>query len=161
MKRTIQNALFLCFPFFVTENLYAQYTMKDFMPLQGLKGSWKMTTNKGTLYEHWQAVNDSVLHNKSFRVNGRDTIPQETVELKLFNGSITYNSVVANQNRQQAVTFTLVSTKNGEFVFENKAHDFPQLISYHLVDNETLIAKISGTIKEKHNEIVFNFKREK
>ena len=86
-----------------------------------------------------------------------DTIPQETVQLKISNGIITYTSTVANQNNQQPVTFTLVKTENGKYIFENKAHDFPQQISYHLIDNNTLNASISGTAKDKFSEILLYF----
>ena len=160
MKNILPGCLSLMVLLLVFNYSYAQYTMKDFKPLQGLVGSWKMITKKGALYEHWLRFNDTLLQNKSYRVNGMDTIPQETVQLKILNGIITYTSTVANQNNQQPVTFTLVKTENGKYIFENKAHDFPRQISYHLIDNNTLNASISGTAKDKFSEILFNFKRE-
>lgn len=146
--------------FFVSNTLYAQFSMKDFAVLHGLTGSWKMVTQKGFLYEHWYISNDSTLHNKSYRVNGTDTFPQETVQLKIRNSNISYISTVADQNKQQPVTFTLTKIDKGKYVFENKAHDFPQQISYQLTDKNSLDASISGNIKEKYKEIIFNYKRE-
>lgn len=140
---------------------YAQYNMKHFIPLHGLRGTWKMETKKGFLYEQWYTVNDSLLQNKGYRVNGSDTLPQETVQLKISGGAITYTSTVANQNNQQPVTFTLVKNDNGKYIFENTAHDFPQQISYELKDANTLDAVISGRINDKYREISFYFTRDK
>ena len=160
MKKYICIASILFLSTFTSTGLYAQYSLQDFTALHDLKGSWKMITKKGALYEHWYMVNDSVLQNKSYRINGTDTIPQETVQLKIANGIISYTSTVANENNQQPVTFILVKNENGKYVFENKAHDFPQQISYYLADKNTLNASISGTVKDKFSEILFNFKRE-
>lgn len=160
MKNLFPGCLFILVLLSVCNLSFAQYTVKDFRPLQGLAGCWKMITNKGTLYEHWYMVNDSVLQNISYLVNGTDTIPQETVQLKIANGIISYTSTVANQNNQQPVIFILVKNENGKYVFENNAHDFPQQISYNLADKNTLNASISGTVKNKFSEMLFNFKRE-
>jgi hypothetical protein len=139
---------------------YAQFNTREFKPLHLLTGKWKMETKKGFLYEHWYTVNDSTLQNKSYRVNGTDTLPQETVELKISNGAITYTSTVAGQNNQRPVTFTLVSNHDGKYIFENKGHDFPQQISYQLKDANTLIASISGKVDNNFREIPFIYKRE-
>lgn len=120
-----------------------------------------MTTQKGLLYEHWVLINDTTLHNKSYRVHQRDTVPQETVVLALNNGRITYASTVANQNNQENVVFTLGSIDNGKYIFENKAHDFPQVISYQLSGGEKLSAAISGKIKNSFREILFDYTRER
>ena len=161
MKNIFRRWISLMVLLFMCNNSYAQYTMKDFKPLQALTGSWKMVIKMGSaFYEHWYRVNDSLLQNKSYGINRRDTISQETVQLKLTHGIITYTSTVADQNNQQPVTFTLVKLENGKYIFENKAHDFPQQITYLLIDKNTLHASISGTRKDKFREVLFNFKRE-
>ena len=160
MKKIVRKYIPVLMLLFSSNTLYAQYSIRDFAPLHGLTGNWKMITKKGFLMEHWYINNDSTMHNKSYRVHGTDTIPQETVQLSLRNGSITYTSSVADQNNQQPVTFTLTKMENGKYIFENRAHDFPQQISYQLADKNTLNAGISGNIKFKHREILFNFKRE-
>ncbi len=160
MKKLLVCTLLSCIALLLSQITIAQYGVRDFKPLHLLVGNWKMETKKGFLYEHWYTVNDSTLQNKSYRVHGTDTIPQEKVELKIFNGVITYTSTVASQNNQQPVTFTLVSNNNGNYIFENKGHDFPQQISYQLKDANTLNASISGNINGKYREIPFNYRRE-
>jgi hypothetical protein len=160
MEKTFFYFLLCCLAFTQGETAFAQFSITDFKPLHTLAGTWKMKTKNGFLFEHWYGVNDSTLQNKSYRVNGTDTIPEETVLLKISNGAIIYISTVANQNNQQPVSFTLIKKENGKYIFENKGHDFPQQISYHLKDDNHLDASISGTVNDKFREIRFNFKRE-
>ena len=89
-------------------------------------------------------------------VNGKDTIPEETVELKLANGKITFSPTVRNQNGGQPVVFTLVSIEGTKFTFENKQHDFPQRIIYD-IHEKTLSVTISGNTKNGFREIPFDF----
>src|SRR5687768_16871144 len=138
----------------------AQFSINDFQPLHSLKGMWKMKTQKGWLYEQWLVINDSTLQNKTYRVNGLDTIPQETVILGIRNGVITYTSTVADQNNKQAIPFILSNTENGKYVFENEAHDFPQFICYELKSKNKLLASISGKMKGDFRVINFNYERE-
>lgn len=143
------------------EKTYAQYSIKDFQPLHDLAGTWKMPSKKGFLFEYWQRINDSTLQNNSYRVNGIDSIPQETVELTIANGAIMYISTVVNQNNHLPVTFFLVKKDNGKYIFENKKHDFPQQITYYLKDKNQLQASISGSIKGEYKEILFYYERVK
>ena len=159
MKKNIVAAL-LIGSAIMCNIVYAQYSATQFLALHGLKGEWKMETKKGFLVEVWKIKDDSTMHNMSYRINASDTIPQETVELKLRNGIITYTSTVADQNNQQPVPFILISTDAGKYIFENKTHDFPQQIFYMLVDMNTLHAGISGNIQNTYREIPFNYKRQ-
>ena len=119
-----------------------------------------MTTKKGLLYEQWFFVNDSTLQNRSYRLHGLDTIPQETVTLKIRGGSITYNSTVADENNQLPVTFTLTSRLQGKYLFENQSHDFPQFIRYQLLGEHKLSAAISGKMNGNFREVLFMYDRE-
>ncbi|MBC7868204.1 MAG: hypothetical protein H7X88_11780 [Gloeobacteraceae cyanobacterium ES-bin-316] len=137
--------------------IHAQFKSADFKRLHRLVGSWKMNTAKGFLMELWEMQDDSTLLNKSYRVMASDTIPQETVVLSLRKDIIVFSSTVANQNNQQPVPFSLVKIEDGKYIFENKLHDFPQQIFYRIADNNILEAGISGMIKDKYQEKLFNF----
>lgn len=152
---------FLVLSSIVCNVLYAQVTGLQFKPLHQLAGSWEMNTSKGSLIEVWKIQDDSTLVSESFRINGTDTIPQETVVLSLRNNSINFTSTVADQNNQQPVSFILIKIQDGKYVFENKAHDFPQQIFYTLAGNNSLLAGISGRINDTYKEILFNFTRQK
>jgi hypothetical protein len=66
----------------------AQKLNRDFEKLHLLVGTWKMETSKGALYETWQKINDSTLRGHSYKLNGKDTVVLEQVELIRRKGNI-------------------------------------------------------------------------
>jgi hypothetical protein len=141
-------------------NLQAQFSTTDFTKLNGLKGVWGMPVKNGVLYEQWVIESDSVMKGNSYKTAGTDTILLEKVTLHFNNGMITYTSVAANQNNNQPVDFKLVAIKKDQYIFENKAHDFPQQITYKLVGTDSLFASINGTTKNGFKEIEYPYKKE-
>lgn len=137
----------------------AQYKYEDFKNLLVLKGTWTMNTTKGILNEYWEIQNDSLLIGKSYKVNGKDTLPQETVRLEFKDGKITYNPVVVDQNQQKAVAFKLISLSNNEFIFENKDHDFPHQIIYKIREDGTLWASVKGPTSQGQKVINYQYTR--
>jgi hypothetical protein len=140
----------------VSLNAAAQYQLKDFKPLHGLAKVWEIKSDKGALVEQWVLVNDSLMRSSSYMVNGKDTIPEETIELKLSDGKITFTPIVPNQNEGKPLIFTLISIAGTKFTFENKLHDFPQQIAYHIMEKE-LHVTISGNTKNGFMEIPYEF----
>jgi len=140
-------------------NAFAQFELKELQVLQQLKGSWESVRKKGILTEVWKVENDSTMLGYSYMKTNSDSIPQETVELVLRNGKIYYIPTTANQNNQQPISFALVKIENRKYFFENKAHDFPQQISYELIDDKTLQASISGQMNDSLVNVLFDFKR--
>ena len=141
------------------KGVLAQHAKSDFAGLRGLEGTWKMTLKNGSLFEKWLIESDSILQGISYKISGPDSIPLEKVVLHFNNGKVTYTAITANQNKQQPVDFTLVSIKNGQYVFENKAHDFPQQVTYELVGRDSLYATINGTTDKGFKEITYPYSR--
>jgi hypothetical protein len=122
-----------------------------------MEGSWKINTGKGIIVEKWKMVNDSTLAGKSFFVKeGKDTIPQETIELSFRNGSWSYIPTVIGQNNNQPVEFRIIFQKGTEFIAENPAHDFPQRIAYRRIKDQ-LFANIEGKRNGKYGKQNFDF----
>ena len=48
---------------------------------------------------------------------------------------------------QPPTAFPLLSSGDGEVVFENKAHDFPQRVRYRNDGKDALFARVEGTQK--------------
>lgn len=139
----------------------AQFAAKDMKPLHALKGSWESERKRGTLTEQWTLVNDSTLQGYSYIKTATDSFPEEKTELVLRAGKILYIPVAAGQNDDKPVPFTLYKVENGQYFFENRSHDFPQLITYQLVDDNTLKAAISGPLNGKDTAVRFDFKRKR
>jgi hypothetical protein len=121
-----------------------------------LEGTWKINAGSGFIVESWLQVNDSVYRGKSMMVKGKDTIPQENLEIAIKEGAWYYISTVTGQNNNQPVRFKIIFQKGTEFISENPAHDFPQRIAYRRVKDQ-VFASIEGKQKDKYAKINFDF----
>lgn len=121
-----------------------------------LLGSWKMPTNKGCIIESWKKQNDSLYIGFSGFVKGKDTIPEETVELKKVNEDWFYIPTTANQNDGKPVSFKVIFARTKEFICENLAHDFPQRINYRLF-KKNLLASIEGKVDGVFKKVNYDY----
>ena len=153
----MKTILLLCFLIFI-KPCSGQFAHTDFEKLYELKGKWKMEQNTGYLVEEWLWVSDNILVSKSYTVKEKDTVFKETVRLDFKNGEIHYSPIVVNQNDGKEVRFKLINTDNGQFVFENKEHDFPQQIIYQFSKNKLNVV-INGNTSKGFSEIPFSFTR--
>lgn len=126
-----------------------------------LVGEWEINLDRGTAIEIWEKANDSVYAGRSFFISGKDTIPGETVNLEQTGDGLFYIPTVKDQNKGEAVRFTLTSSRDRELIFENPAHDFPQKISYAQISKDSLLAEVSGMIKGKLESEKYQMKRVK
>lgn len=128
--------------------------------LNWIVGTWKINTGQGYVVEQWRLQNDSTFSGRSFFVkSNNDTIPQESIELKLRKGQWYYIPTVAGQNNNQPVVFKLQFTGRSEFISVNSEHDFPQRIAYRRIKNQ-LFASIEGLKKGKYVKQNFDFSTE-
>jgi len=137
----------------------AQQNKRHFKRLHKLEGTWEMQTKKGKLYEVWTKQDAHLLQSRSFRVNGTDTLLQETVALALRDGDIFYTPTVPNQNEGQPVPFKLTKVEGRSYYFENPQHDFPQRIIYDLKSKQNLEVRIDGNTPRGFREMKFVFKK--
>lgn len=124
-----------------------------------LLGTWETKTEKGSLYETWRTGDQQSLLAKSYFLNGTDTILFETVRLQAKDGKLYYIVNPPGTNHDHQVTFESTSVGPDGFSFENKLHDFPQVITYRQVSNDSLIAEISGMINGKEERQPFPMRK--
>ncbi len=136
-----------------------QPAMQELQNLAG--GTWTMKTRKGQICEQWQKKSGSQLSGRSYQVAGSDTSWLENLDLSANGNVITYSSQVNGQNDGKAVPFTLTESKDGQFIFSNPAHDFPQRIIYHFVTKDSVHAWIDGKINGKERKSDFYYVRKK
>jgi hypothetical protein len=130
-----------------------------FKYLQKLSGSWLMKTEKGELYEFWDIKEkNNLMLGKSFMVT-KDTMMLEQVELKKEGNEIFYIPTV-EENNMRPVKFMLIRSSINSFTFENKEHDFPQRIIYRFVNNDSIVARIEGTLGGKFRFTEYYYKRQ-
>lgn len=129
--------------------------------LSWLTGRWKLSNSKGITFEEWHVANDSTLMGRSYRIpDGGDTVLQETIELAFRGGRWYYIPTAVGQNNDQPVSFPVIFLRGTEFIAENPDHDFPQRISYRLV-NGMLLASIEGRVNGGFRKANFDFSAEK
>ena len=126
-----------------------------------LAGVWTFESNGKQTYEMWQQLNDSTYTGKSYSLVDGDTTTYEDVRLLERDGEIAYIPIVVDQNAGKPVTFKLTFINPGKLVFENPSHDFPQIISYEKISNDSLLAQISGTVKEEQRVRIYSMQRMK
>ncbi|RWU10955.1 DUF6265 family protein [Pedobacter chitinilyticus] len=124
-----------------------------------LIGTWENKTSRGSIYETWAKVNDKELFAKSYALKERDTMVFESVLLVEEKGGLFYIPIVTNQNGGQPVRFTLKTISDTTLIFENPQHDFPQIISYTKIDNDRLVAEISGVKNGQQRKQTFPMQR--
>lgn len=127
--------------------------------MEWLIGTWENKTQKGSIYETWQKIDDTELSGKSYVLRGKDTIIFENIRIAERQGNLLYIPSVKNQNNGQPVSFTLNESSLNTFVFKNTEHDFPQVISYNKITPDSLLAEISGTKNGQFQKRAFPMKK--
>jgi len=126
-----------------------------------LLGTWENPTSRGSVYEHWEKLNAREFAGKSYMLRETDTVVFETIRLVEEDGHLVYIPTVEDQNEALPVRFRAKLVSDGELVFENKAHDFPQVISYRQINPDSLVAEISGTKSGNEQSRFFPMRRVK
>lgn len=124
-------------------------------------GQWQNLSVEGEVYESWEKLNDSTYKGLSFFVRGTDTLSKEILSLEQRGKDLFYVPTVNNQNNGKPVTFKLTSASENQLVFENPIHDFPQKITYTKITEDSIVAKISGTIENQERFEEFPMNRTK
>jgi uncharacterized protein YxeA len=126
-----------------------------------LLGNWELKTKTEKITEHWKS-NSKMYTGSSYKHNAKgDSTLTETIIIKPIN-NVWYFCVTGYEKGNAGITnFKLVSTKNNIFIFENKAHDFPQRIVYQSKGKDRLFAWIEGKMDGKESKIDFLYQRKK
>lgn len=138
----------------------AQVNPDNFNYLYRLVGTWSMRTPQSVITEQWQRVNDTTLQGKTWRIVGKDSSLQETMQLVRMGNDIYYIPTIRDQNNGQPVSFKLRILKLVGFIAENPAHDFPQKITYRFKDEDHLDARVEGKQGKTTGEVIFRYTRQ-
>jgi hypothetical protein len=120
-----------------------------------LAGCWKGDGPDSDSLEQWMQPAAGLMLGISRTVKDGRVREYEFMRITEANGSLVYTAIPSGQAQ---ASFTLISDSDREFVFENKAHDFPQRIIYK-ANNEKLLARIEGTINGQSRQIDFPMTR--
>lgn len=93
--------------------------------------------------------------------SGADQMVTEEIQIIENEDGIFYEADVEDQNSGEPVLFKMISSEPNKVIFENKNHDFPQRITYELIDKQKLIATIDGNINGVSKSVDFIYSRKK
>jgi len=126
-----------------------------------LIGSWENQMEEGRLTETWEKVNDSLYSGKSYFIKDKDTLDNEVIHLMQKGNDLFYIPIVKGQNNDEPVVFSATSASASQMVFVNPKHDFPQKITYRKVNNDSLVAEISGLDQGRNARETYPMSRKK
>jgi hypothetical protein len=124
-----------------------------------LVGTWFSKSGERSYSETWNKYDDTTYVGSSYAIQHDDTVSAESIRLVQQGDVINYIPTVQGQNDNMPVRFKLVSSDSNKLIFENPAHDFPQIITYRRVPPDSLIAEISGVINGEHRGQKFPMRR--
>lgn len=123
-------------------NVYSACSQdNDLRQVEFLIGTWKMEGKES--YESWHKRGD-ILTGVSYKIENRQKILSEKIEIKVEKGQIIYAPTVFDQNDGKAIPFKLAPVEQNLFSFENPGHDFPKKIQYHIVNDHELYVSVLG-----------------
>jgi len=122
-------------------------------------GKWENNSEQGDFKEIWKQENDSLLKGESYVTVKGDTVFHENVDLVAKQDSLFYVVSVKGENSEQPVSFYMTESSAHKVVFENPKHDFPTKIIYEKINNDSIVASISG--KQNGKEVVEKFPMKK
>lgn len=121
----------------VSVSISAQSKFPDF-----LVGTW--LSEDQTTYEHWDKLSSTSLKGYSYEVKNGEIKVNEYLDLLQRKDGTFYIPTVIGQNSGKPVEFKLI-TSDSALVFENKAHDFPQKISYKMISSTEIFVQVLGS----------------
>lgn len=119
--------------------------------LQNIVGLWQ---SQGTIvfYEQWQMTDDSAFVGVSFSINGMDTLVLENMRIAAEHQSLVYEATVLNQNKGRVIRFMQTESETDRLVFENLQHDYPNRISYIMINDSILTTIIENSKGNKQKK---------
>ena len=134
---------------------YSQSTLTDF---KLMAGCWELRDDSKTLLisEQWMSPAGTSILGIGRTVKNDKTTDWEFMRIEQRLDGIFY--VARPKANSDETDFKLISTDASRFVFENKAHDFPQRVIY-TVTKDTLTGRIEGEMNGKPRGVDFPMKR--
>lgn len=123
-----------------------------------IAGCWTLTRPNGTkIEEQWLAPSGGAMLGMSRSV--RDAKLREFEFMRILPGADGRLQYVAIPSGQAEAAFPVKEIAENAVTFENPQHDFPQRILYRLVDKDTLVARIEGSVAGQARAADFPYSR--
>ncbi|MDR6627084.1 DUF6265 family protein [Caulobacter segnis] len=123
-----------------------------------IAGCWTLTRPSGAkIEEQWLAPAGGAMLGMSRTV--RDGALREYEFMRILPAADGKLQFVAIPSGQAEGAFPMKEIGDNTVAFENPLHDFPQRILYRLVDKDTLVARIEGSVGGQARSADFPYRR--
>ncbi len=123
---------------------------------QWLTGCWRMTDPDRVIDEVWLPQAGGALLGVSRAHAGDSLLSYEVMVIRPGVSGLVYE---ANPSGQLPATFLVGVQSDSGITFENLTHDFPQLIRYARRGADSLLAVVSGTVRDRQRVISYEYAR--
>lgn len=122
-----------------------------------MAGCWRQLDAGVTVEEVWLAPLGGTMVGVSRTVEDDSTRSTEQMVIRPgLSGGLVYE---ASPSGQPPAAFVSTTVSDTLVVFENLTHDFPQQIRYSHAGRDSLVAVVSGTVRERLRSIAFRYAR--
>lgn len=125
--------------------------------LAWLAGCWASTGGEEGSGEQWMAPAGGTMLGVSRTVRDSNTVAYEYMQIR--NTAEQNVEFIAKPSGQSEAAFIAVELTDGEVVFQNPGHDFPQRIIYALKADGALEVRIEGEMDGDVRRVTFPFTR--
>jgi Domain of unknown function (DUF6265) len=122
--------------------------------LSWLTGCWVQADGDRVVEEYWTTPSGGVIMGAGKTLRAGKLRNYEHMRIEAIAGVLTFTAIPLGQAE---ASFTAKSQAEGEVVFENLAHDFPQRVMYRKAQNG-LSARIEGVVNGQTRGIDFVYK---
>ncbi|MEE4258306.1 MAG: DUF6265 family protein [Bacteroidales bacterium] len=141
-----RGSLFFMITTILLSSCYRPDAQESMQNLQQLKGVW--SSMEGVLFnEYWEINSDTLMTGLGYSLQENDTAFKETLKIYMNGNDIFYAAKVGRSD--QFITFKLKEAKRDSWVFENHEHDYPNIISYIIDDNQLVAATANSNGNKK------------
>lgn len=138
-------------------SLQAQQSERSLADLDWFTGHWVMQYGTTTVEEVWLAPAGELMTGMSRTFNGSRVREYEFMTIGIDSaGSAYFHALPSGQKGER---FTAISREKQSIVFENRRSDFPQRIIYRRLTDDSLFARIEGTMNGKERGFDFRYRK--
>ncbi|GAB4331760.1 MAG: hypothetical protein Kow00127_23710 [Bacteroidales bacterium] len=120
-------------------------------------GTWQAGST--TQFEIWKKSETGTPVGYSCDVSTGDTVVFERLQIFRTDSFWIYRAKVSGQNNEQPVDFRMIYHSRDSVCFENQMHDFPQRLTYKLLNVDSMRVTISAPWNAGAQKYILPYRR--
>ncbi|HBS88858.1 MAG: hypothetical protein A2W91_01050 [Bacteroidetes bacterium GWF2_38_335] len=117
-------------------------------------GSWESKEFDAVFTETWNKNPDGSLSGAGVSIYNDTVVFTETLSFRLIRDTTYYVVNIPDQNEGKDVMFRMTKCEDSLFVFENRAHDYPQVITYKFFKKDSARVTLEGSLEVDKSELL-------